>query len=135
METSLRQPQAPYYQRKMENISRLLAVLLAESRNYAYIDRLGYSPSRDLALFYIREALRDFHSIQNRGWRNEKAKNEAEKIDMNYVDREIAEIGKISGMKELREKTSLITARALAIASTLIEGEEATQASSSSGKR
>jgi len=116
---------------RIEQISRLLAVLLAESRNYAYIDRIAYSQSRDLAIFYIREALRDFHSIRNRGWRNEKAAEEASKIRMEFVDRGIEDIGRISGMKELREVISLITARALAIAAPLIKEEEGSQTSSS----
>jgi CRISPR-associated protein Csa5 len=116
---------------RIEQISRLLAVLLAESGNYAYIDRIAYSQSRDLAIFYIREALRDFHSIRNRGWRNEKAAEEASKIRMEFVDRGIEDIGRISGMKELREVISLITARALAIAAPLIKEEEGSQTSSS----
>jgi CRISPR-associated protein Csa5 len=121
---------------RIDHISRLLAVLLAESRgkNYAYIDRLGYSQSKDLAVFYIREALRDFHSINNRGWKNKKAEKEASKIEMNLVNKGIEDIGKISEMKELRERVSLITAKALTIAISLIEEEETSSASSSLSK-
>jgi|GEM_PF-363869 len=118
----------------IEHISKLLAVLLAESENYAYIDRLAYSQSRDLAIFYVREALRDFHSIANRGWRNEKAAGKAREINMYLVDRGIKDMGRISGMKELREVVSLITSRALAIAAPLMrkEEEEVTSPTSSS---
>jgi CRISPR-associated protein Csa5 len=109
---------------RIDHISRLLAALLAESGNYAYIDRLGYSQSRDLAIFYLREALRDFSSINNRGWSNEEAEKEASRIVMDLVNKGIEDIGKVSGMKELRERVSLITAKALAIAAPLIKREK-----------
>jgi len=74
--------------------------------------------------FYLREALRDFSSINNRGWSNEEAEKEASRIVMDLVNKGIEDIGKVSGMKELRERVSLITAKALAIAAPLIKREK-----------
>ena len=47
-------------------LSKVLAALLAERGDYSFIDKLGYSPSADLTVSYIKEALRDFHSIWER---------------------------------------------------------------------
>lgn len=108
----------------MEDISKLLAVLVAENESYTYVDKLGYAPSKDLVLYYLREALRDFHSLKNKPqWDHRKAFEKAKEIDMESVEREIQRIERISSMKELREAVSLITAKALSIASTLMEEE------------
>jgi len=105
-----------------EGIAELLAVLVAENKSYTYVDKLGYAPSKDLVLYYLREALRDFHSLRNKPqWDNPKAFDEAKRIDMESVEKEIQGIEKISGMKELREVVSLITAKALSIASRLMD--------------
>ena len=104
----------------MENIAKLLAVLVAENESYTYVDKLGYAPSKDLVLYYLREALRDFMSLKNNSqWQYSKALEEAEKINMEFLEREIQNIEKISTMKELREVVSLIAAKALSIASRL----------------
>jgi CRISPR-associated protein Csa5 len=106
----------------MENIAELLAVLVAENESYTYVDKLGYAPSKDLALYYLREALRDFISLKNKPqsqWSSPKAFEEAGKIKMELVEREIESMERISSMKELREAVSLITAKALSIASRL----------------
>jgi len=104
----------------MENIAELLAVLVAENESYTYVDKLGYAPSKDLVLYYLREALRDFISLKNKPqWDNPKAFEEAGKINMESVEREIQSIERISNMKELREAVSLISAKALSIASRL----------------
>jgi CRISPR-associated protein Csa5 len=106
----------------VEGIAELLAVLVAENESYTYVDKLGYAPSKDLVLYYLREALRDFHSLRNKPqWDNPKASDEAKKVDMKSVEREIQEIENISGMKELREVVSLVTAKALSIASRLMD--------------
>ena len=104
-----------------KNIAKLLAVLVAENNSYTYVDKLGYAPSKDLVLYYLREALRDFHSLKNKTqWDCQKAFEEVGKIDMEFVERDIEGVAKISSMKELREVVSLITARALSTASRLM---------------
>ncbi len=106
----------------MEGISILLAVLVAENKSYTYVDKLGYAPSKDLVLYYLREALRDFHSLKNKSeWNHRRASEKAKEIKMESVEREIQRIEKISSMRDLREVVSLITAKALSIASTLME--------------
>lgn len=106
----------------MSDIAELLAVLVAENWSYTYVDKLAYAPSKDLVLYYLREALRDFHSLKNKPqWDNPRAREEIEKVSMERVEREIQELGEVERMKELRERVSLITAKALAIASKLME--------------
>jgi CRISPR-associated protein Csa5 len=110
--------------RMKENLAKLLAVLVAENNSYTYVDKLGYAPSKDLVLYYLREALRDFHSLKNKTkWDNTKASDEAEKIDMKRVEEDLEDVAKISSMKELREVVSLIAAKALSTASRLKERE------------
>jgi CRISPR-associated protein Csa5 len=104
-----------------KDIAEVLAVLIAEKGNYTYVDKLGYAPSRDLAIYYLREALRDLHSlIRGKSFENSKAKEKAEKINFDRVERGIQELAKINDKKELREITALISAKALSISATLI---------------
>jgi CRISPR-associated protein Csa5 len=107
-----------------KSIPEVLSVLIAENESYTYVDKLGYAPSKDLALYYLREALRDFHSLsKNPRWRNEKAKGKAEEIDMEKAISEIEGIKRVGSVKDLREEISFITAKALALAATLAEKE------------
>ncbi len=103
-----------------DSLAKLLAVLVAENGSYTYVDKLGYAPSKDLVLYYLREALRDFHSLRNKTqWDNPKAFAEAGDIKMEFVEKEIEDIAKVTGLKDLREVVSLITAKALSTASRL----------------
>jgi CRISPR-associated protein Csa5 len=109
--------------RMREDLAKLLAVLVAENNSYTYVDKLGYASSKDLVLYYLREALRDFHSLKNKTeWDNTKAFAEAKEIKMERVEEDLEDIAKISNMKELREAVSLIVAKALSTASRLTEG-------------
>jgi len=111
----------------IENIAKMLAVLVAGENNYTYIDKIGYAPSKDLLLFYLKEALRDFHSIIRSGKiKNEKALNllnsfvsELKKMDLNKSIESIQSY--IVDRKSLREISSLISAKALAISAKYIE--------------
>ena len=38
----------------LAELAKVLAVLVAEEGNYTYVDKLGYVPSRDLAVFYLK---------------------------------------------------------------------------------
>ena len=109
-----------------EQIPNILAVLIAERGSYTYIDKIGYSPSRDLTLFYIREALRAFHSLLNQdSWSNKKARELAmEEIEYNGVNSELEKIAGVSNLIELREIVSLITAKALSKAAELRQSVE-----------
>jgi CRISPR-associated protein Csa5 len=105
-------------------LPKVLAVLVAEEGNYMYVDKIGYVPSRDLAVFYLKEALRDFHSLMRKErFENVEARKMADRIDYDRVEREIEEIARVSDRKELREKSSLIAAKALAISARLGGGQ------------
>ncbi len=105
-----------------KDIAEVLAVLIAEKGNYTYVDKLGYAPSKDLAVYYIREALRDLHSLINsQRWENSKAKERANRINFDRVERGIQDLAKLDDKKKLREITALISAKALSISATLMK--------------
>jgi len=109
-------------------IPNVLAVLIAESKAYTYTDKLGYASTKDLTLFYVKEALRDFHSLLNQGsWSNSKARELALHINMSYVNSELERMAEASSLIELREIVSLITAKALAKAAELTQTQESEQ--------
>jgi len=100
----------------LTELAKVLAVLVAEERNYTYVDKLGYVPSKDLAVFYIREALRDLHSLlRKEKFENKKAEELVKEIEFDKIETALENLTRISDKKELREKTSLIAAKALTI--------------------
>ena len=114
-----------YSQKHIDNLAKALAVLVVEEENYSYIDKLGYAPSRDLALYYIREALRDLHSLL-RGGRIEKkyAKELLSQVSFEEAEKAIEEIGKISSRKQLRETLSIVASKALALSAKPLKEEK-----------
>jgi len=108
------------------HIPRILAVLIAENGQYTYVDKLSYVTSADLAIYYLREALRDYKSLETRTtWENPNAMKEAREINMDYVERELEMLRSLTDPKEVREAVSFISAKALARANKLMvrEGE------------
>ena len=109
----------------IKDIAEVLAVLIAEKGNYTYVDKLGYAPSKDLVIYYIREALRDLHSLlrSNQKWDNPKAKAKADQINFDRVEKGIQDLAKLDpkDKKKLREVTALISAKALSISATLVK--------------
>ncbi len=106
------------------DLAKVLAILIAEEGNYTYVDKLGYAPSKDLAVYYVREALRDLHSLINsQRWENPRAKEEADQINFDRVERSIQELAKLDSKdkKKLREITALISAKALSISASLMK--------------
>lgn len=108
----------------ISELSKVLALLLIEQGSYSYIDKISQTASKDLALYHIREALRDYHSLQNRGFSNEAAIGLAKTINFSKLEKEILEIKDLTDITQLREKTSLLAAEALAIAGRLMRKEE-----------
>lgn len=105
----------------IKNIARVLSVLVVEKGDYSYIDKLGYAPSKDLAFYYLREALRDLHSLIRSGaFESENARKMLDKIDYRSVEEAIDGIVKISDKKDLRETLSLISSYALNFSAGLI---------------
>jgi len=107
---------------ELYEISKVLAALIVEQSSYTYVDKLSQSSSKDVALYHIREALRDFHSLMNRGF--EKAKELADTISFSNIEKELNEIRKTQSVTELREITSLITAQALSEAARIASREQ-----------
>lgn len=113
----------------MDQIAKLLALLVAEEENYAYVDKLGYAPSRDLAIAYIREAIRDLHSMSRKSDLESRIRQELKSLDFERLEREVVRFSEVRDRKELRELTSLIAARALCIAANLSLSSGSTQKS------
>ncbi len=106
----------------IDNVSKILAVLVAEQGGYTYVDKLGYAPSADLALYYIREALRDFHSLLRKGSYdnpNVEPLIEGLKDKLSYISQDLDLISDVKDRRELRSITSLISSKALALAGSL----------------
>lgn len=106
----------------INNVSKILAVLVAEQEEYTYVDKLGYAPSTDLALYYIREALRDFHSLlRKERFDNPAAKSAANELKdkLSFVASDLDQLAKVTDRRELRSITSLISSKALALAASL----------------
>lgn len=95
-------------------LSKVLAVLLVEQGSYTYVDKMAQTTSRDLALYHIREALRDYNSLLTREFENGEAKIIADSIRFQEVEKEIEAISKVSSVSDLREVVSLISSQALA---------------------
>ncbi len=95
-------------------LSKVLAALLAERGDYSFIDKLGYSPSADLAVSYLKEALRDLHSLKSSN-KVEKSVDLVKGINWDKVDKEISLVAKAKNRKALREIVSVIAAQALAL--------------------
>lgn len=99
---------------RIKNLSRILAILYVEQGSYTYIDKLSQVVSRDLALYYIREALRDYTSLVNKGFTSEEAAKSSSFVNYAELEAEIEEIRNIQEISKLREELSAITAQALA---------------------
>lgn len=96
---------------ELYEISKVLAVLVVEQNSYTYVDKLSHSSSKDIALYHLKEALRDFHSLMNKGF--EKAKDVVDRISFKNLEEELNALRKAESLTELREIVSLITAQAL----------------------
>lgn len=99
---------------QITELPKVLAILLVEQGSYTYIDKLAQSASKDLALYHIREALRDYHSLLSRGISNDEAKILADTINFLKVENEIKDVNGASSVSDLREKVSLLSSQALA---------------------
>jgi len=113
----------------IENVSKVLA-LLATQGNYTYIDKMGYVPSKDLLTYYLRESLRDFHSLLRTGLKEEEEAKDLynslvtdikeNKINLDRSIDTIVNSIPEGDRKKLREISSLIAAKALAISAKYI---------------
>jgi len=129
---------------RFDALSKALAVLIAEE-GPSHVDRVARAPSKDLALTYVQEALRDVHSLTSLGreaFKVKPAHDLLKSIDWKALDRDLLELSSREGFRELREALALITARAIAISAQLMrggdegeeKGEEEKNVSSDSGE-
>lgn len=109
----------------VKNVARVLAVFAA-GKKYSYVDKIANAPSIDLLVFYLREAIRDFHSMMQKKFEEEEKKiEELIEYAKRVSDRDIEKIYEYckGDPKKLREICSLIGATALAISARYIEEE------------
>jgi len=102
-----------------DSLSRVLAALVLEE-GPSHVDRLARAPSRDLALAYVQEALRDAHSLiglSRDAFRVGAAYDLLKGVNAEYLDADVRALASIESYRGLREALALITARALALAS------------------
>ena len=111
-------------------IPNMLAVL-AYDGDYHYIDRLGNSYAKPLALHYLREALRDFIALKRSPPRDmpDEVKSLMHSVDDSFLEYEVESIRNLQSTQELREILSLICAKALAKTSKFIVRREAGEGS------
>lgn len=112
----------------IDNIAKVLAILAAEQKNYSYIDKIGYAPSSELALHYLKEALRDFRSLIEKEkiggeFDCKAAKEEISKVDFDAVEKGIDEIANTERRNELRALLSFMTSKALVTSARLSMGD------------
>jgi len=105
--------------KEIHELAKVLAILLVEQGSYSYIDKISQTSSKDLALYHVREALRDYHSLLNRGLKTETTMKLAETINFSELENGILKLKEVEDITQLREKTSLIAALALAEAGRL----------------
>jgi len=107
-----------------ENTSKMLAILTNEQNSYTYIDKLRNAASKDLAIFYLGEAMRDYHSILNKGFEKEIDETEAKQILFDEVKKDVDYLNSLTDRKKIREAVSLISAKALIILGRLKAAKE-----------
>ncbi len=106
---------------KFDALSKVLAVLMVEE-GPSHIDRIARAPSKDLALTYVQEALRDAHSLMGLGrdaFRVPAAYDLLKGVKAEFLDKDVLALSSVRTYRELREALALIAARAIAIASKL----------------
>ena len=101
--------------KSLREMGKILGILIAEEESYTYVDKLAYAPSKDLVIFYLREALRDLHSLMRKTrFEYDRTVSELKSIDFNLVENCIQQLSNVQDRRELRELTSFIASTALA---------------------
>lgn len=116
-------------------ISKMLAALAyykaianpQKNVNYNYIDKVANASTKDMALYHIREAFRDFDTLKNNDDDMKKAlsvlEGKAEKINYAELEKEIDYIERLSTLSELRQKLSRIAVDAINLGNIMMSGE------------
>ena len=94
--------------------------------NYNYIDKVANASSSDMALYHIREALRDFSTLKNSDVEMQKALDRLSKlageIEYSKLESELKEIEGSKTLSQLRQMLSKIGAEALLLGNQMLEG-------------
>ncbi len=73
--------------------------------NFNYIDKIANSTTTATALYYIRETIRDYETLEE---------EKKIKVDGERLKRELTQLASINDVTELRKVLSLLSASALA---------------------
>jgi len=89
--------------------------------SFTYVDKIAQASSKDLALYYIRDALRDYASLMASDKVSEfpQAKALADSLSSSDLEKDVGEIEQINSVPELREYLSYVASEALIQATTL----------------
>lgn len=94
--------------------------------NYNYIDKVANASSKDMALYYLREALRDFSTLKSSDEEMQKALERLLKvagdIDYSKLESELNELEKSESLSKLRQMLSKIGAEALLLGNQMFGG-------------
>jgi CRISPR-associated protein Csa5 len=105
----------PEGQRSGGELSKVMAVLLVVQGSYTHVDKLSQASSKDLALYYAKEALRDYNSLLSSGKiEDPEAKALADSVNYRLLEEELDELRSKGNLPELREMVSYISSQALA---------------------
>ncbi|MGC9209517.1 MAG: type I-A CRISPR-associated protein Csa5 [Nitrososphaeria archaeon] len=116
-------------------ISKVLAALAYYKKlvdrgkgvNYNYIDKLANASSKDMALYHLREALRDFDTLKNNDEDMKKAlsllESKAGKIDYSKFEAELDSLEKARNLSDLRQMLSRIGVDAINLGNEILEGD------------
>ena len=122
---------------KFDSLSKILAVLMVEE-GPSHVDRIARAPSKDLALTYVQEALRDAHSLVGLGkdaFKVKAAYDMLRDVKADFLDKDVLALSSVSTYRELREALALIAARAIALASKLtLRGARAPEGAEGEGQ-
>jgi len=122
---------------KFDSLSKILAVLMVEE-GPSHVDRIARAPSKDLALTYVQEALRDAHSLMGLGrdaFKVKAAYDMLREVKADFLDKDVLALSSVSTYRELREALALIAARAIALASKLtLRGARAPEVAEGEGQ-
>jgi len=105
-------------------LGSLLGVLVAVEGSFAYVDKIAQASSKDLALYYIRDALRDYASLMASDKVSDfpQAKALADSLSSSDLEKDVGEIEQINSVPELREYLSYVASEALIQATKLGKG-------------
>lgn len=100
--------------RGIEELSKVLAYIASykvqdssENKNqidYSYIDKIANAPTKEILIYYIREALRSYYSVSDENKLN---------INFDFIEKLIREINNINNHKKLVDISNKISAKAL----------------------